>query len=59
VDYVLVVNEDVYAIEVKSGRRKREQGLLAFKKNFPNAKTFFLDWQSGQAFLAAMPKMPT
>lgn len=38
VDYVYSFGKQVYAFEVKSGRKKSEKGLLAFLKNFPNAE---------------------
>lgn len=38
-DFVLVRGEEVLGIEVKSGRRTAGNGLAAFKKRFPGAKT--------------------
>lgn len=39
VDYVLRVGRRIYAIEVKSGRKKSSKGLLKFKEKFQNAKS--------------------
>lgn len=55
VDYVVDTGRLVVAVEVKSGRRKRRQSIIAFKKKFPQAKVGFLDWASGANFLAAAP----
>jgi predicted AAA+ superfamily ATPase len=38
VDFVLKKGKNIYAIEVKSGRKKSEKGLLKFKAKFPEAK---------------------
>lgn len=38
VDFVLKRGRKIWAIEVKSGRKKNYNGLEAFKKNFPAAK---------------------
>jgi uncharacterized protein len=38
VDYVLVKGKTIWAIEVKSGRRKSSKGLEAFRKKFPTAR---------------------
>lgn len=57
VDFVLTAGKEVYGIEVKSGRRKRPQGIIAFKKKFPKAKTIQLDWESGGAFLDGPAKL--
>lgn len=38
VDFVLTKGRTVWAIEVKSGRRKSSKGLAAFKKKFPGAR---------------------
>jgi predicted AAA+ superfamily ATPase len=42
VDFVLTRGRKVFAIEVKSGRRKNEKGLEAFCKKFPEAKPIFI-----------------
>jgi predicted AAA+ superfamily ATPase len=57
VDYVLKIDGRVIGIEVKSGRRKREHGIVAFKKAFPKADTLILDLQSGEQFLAQRPSL--
>jgi len=38
VDYVLKAGRNIWAIEVKSGRKKSGKGLEQFKKNFPSAR---------------------
>lgn len=38
VDFVLKRGRDLWAIEVKSGRKKNSRGLERFKMNFPQAK---------------------
>jgi uncharacterized protein Veg len=55
VDYVLKIDGNVIGVEVKSGRRKRQNGILAFKKTYPKARTVTLDWSSGEKFLASPP----
>ncbi len=40
VDFIYKFGKKLWAIEVKSGRRKRASGLLEFKKHFPNSETF-------------------
>ena len=55
VDYVLKIDGNVIGIEVKSGRRKRQNGIIAFKKAYPKAHTVTLDWQLGEAFLSGPP----
>ena len=38
VDYIIESNPDLFAVEVKSGRRVQSSGLDAFIRNFPHAK---------------------
>lgn len=38
VDYVLKIGRQVWAIEVKSGRKRSGKGLEAFNQKFPNSK---------------------
>lgn len=38
VDYVLTKGKTIWAIEVKSGRRKSTKGLSAFQRNYPSAR---------------------
>lgn len=38
VDFVLKKGRKLYAIEVKSGRKKSQKGLEVFKKKFPEAR---------------------
>jgi predicted AAA+ superfamily ATPase len=38
VDFIFRSRKALYAIEVKSGRRKSSKGLAAFQKQFPDAR---------------------
>jgi predicted AAA+ superfamily ATPase len=42
VDYVLKSGRKIFAIEVKSGRKKSVHGLTRFKLNFPTSKTILI-----------------
>lgn len=42
VDYVLKLGTKIYAIEVKSGRKKNSRGLEAFRKKFSKAIVLFI-----------------
>jgi predicted AAA+ superfamily ATPase len=42
VDYVLKVGRKIYAIEVKSGRRKRGQGIMRFIEKHPRARAVWI-----------------
>ena len=53
VDFVHVRGSQVTAIEVKSGRRKRTQGLMAFCKKFPRAKKVFVTLENFGEFAKA------
>ena len=55
VDFVVKKNRIVIGIEVKSGRRKSERGLMKFKARFPQAKTMLLDWQACEKLLSVKP----
>ena len=57
VDFVADFGQDVFGLEVKSGRRKRSDGIIEFKKRFPHARTLLLDAEKGQKFLALPPSM--
>lgn len=57
VDFVAKCGGDIIGVEVKSGRRKRTGGLIAFKKKFPKAHTLFVDWEAGKRFLATPPSL--
>ena len=50
VDYVLKVGKELWAIEVKSGRKKSRSGLEKFKIEFSNAKIAFIDRSNYFAF---------
>ena len=43
VDFVLKQGRNIWAIEVKSGRKKSTKGLDNFKKNFPTAKLVIIN----------------
>lgn len=50
VDYIYRYQNKLYAIEVKSGRRKSAKGLDVFLKQFPNASPVILTTDSFQQF---------
>jgi predicted AAA+ superfamily ATPase len=50
VDFVLKQGRKLFAIEVKSGRKKKSGGLLHFKERFPQAKTILIDPENYQEF---------
>lgn len=50
VDFVLKVGRTVYAIEVKSGRRRSPSGLEAFLKLYPKAKAVIINPDNYQNF---------
>lgn len=51
VDYVYRQGRKLFAIEVKSGRKKKAQGLLAFQKRFPSAILSLVTPETYPAFL--------
>lgn len=53
VDFVLKKDKQILAIEVKSGRPRRGEGIQAFQKKFPDAKTIVMDRELGEMFLSA------
>ena len=53
VDYVVKRGRALWAVEVKSGRRKRGGGLEAFKARYPTAKGVFITPQDYATFEAA------
>ena len=55
VDFVLNIDRILVAIEVKSGRRKSQKGLIKFKEKFPNARTVLMDWEKAQKWLSLKP----
>ena len=55
VDFVVKKNRIIIGVEVKSGRRKSERGLIKFKSRFPEAKTLLLDWHACEKFLSEKP----
>ncbi len=57
VDFVIDTGRQLVGIEVKSGRRKRQQSTIAFKKKFPHAQVIFLDWNTGASFLESEPTL--
>lgn len=50
VDFVLKVGRKLFAIEVKSGRKRSTQGLDKFKSTFPHAKSVFITTDNYQLF---------
>ena len=42
IDFVVVIGKDVFAIEVKSGRKKLAKSLDVFKRQFPKSKSVFI-----------------
>ncbi len=57
VDFVISFGNKVLGIEVKSGRRGKLDGLKAFSKKFPKAKTMVVDRESLEKFLLTSPVM--
>jgi predicted AAA+ superfamily ATPase len=55
VDFVISYGKKVLGIEVKSGRRSKVSGLLAFSKKFPKAKTMIIERDSVEKFLLTSP----
>lgn len=50
VDFVLKKGRKLYAIEVKSGRKKSEKGLQKFKAKFPEAKLVLITFENYKIF---------
>ncbi len=50
VDFVLKSGKSIYAIEVKSGRKKGSTGLFKFKEKFPRAKLILITPENYEAF---------
>lgn len=46
VDFILEKGKNVYAIEVKSGRNKRANGLIKFQKEYPKAKNVIITMEN-------------
>lgn len=55
VDFVVEINNQVVAIEVKSGRRKSSKSLLEFEKHFPKSKMIIISFENYEKFI----KSPT
>lgn len=51
VDYVLYFDGKVYAIEVKSGRRRRLDGLSRFLQKYPDNVPVIIDAKNVESFL--------
>jgi len=51
VDYVVMHESDLYAIEVKSGRSRAKTGLTLFKQRFPKARTAFVTRENYEKFV--------
>lgn len=52
VDFVLKKGRKLYAIEVKSGRKKSPKGLMKFKEKFPEAKLVMITFDNYGEFEA-------
>jgi len=52
VDFIATYHDQVYAIEVKSGRKKSTKGLEAFKKQFPKALRIIISPDTFDTFSA-------
>lgn len=50
VDFVLKKGRKIFAIEVKSGRKKSAKGLLKFKEKFPHAKCIIISFEDYEIF---------
>lgn len=50
VDFVVRQGRKLWAIEVKSGRRRASDGLAAFAKCYPKAKCVFVTWEDYSRF---------
>ena len=57
VDFVIDTNRLLLGIEVKSGRRKRQNSTIEFKKRCPSANIIILDWEQGFNFLSRPPTL--
>ncbi len=53
VDYVVVWEGRLIALEIKSGRKKSAKGLIDFKEHFPKAELVLMDRELGERFLLA------
>lgn len=53
VDYVIEVDDHLFAIEVKSGRKRMGRGLESFFKRFPKSQSRIIDFESGIKLLEA------
>ncbi len=51
VDYVVVIDKNVFGIEVKSGRKKHSQGHEQFLKKFPKARGIIIDQQNFETLM--------
>lgn len=50
VDYILKVGRKIFAIEVKSGRKKGTKGMDAFLGHFPKANPVYITFENYQRF---------
>lgn len=55
VDYVYVYGRKLYAIEVKSSRKKSAKGLLKFQEHFPLAEVLLITPENFQKVLKTLP----
>lgn len=49
-DFVYMQGRDVFAIEVKSGRKKSAKGMTEFLTHYPKAKPVFITWDRFEYF---------
>jgi predicted AAA+ superfamily ATPase len=50
VDYVVKLGRSLYAIEVKSGRKKRHEGLMKMQEKYPHAKSIIITPENYREF---------
>lgn len=53
VDFVVKIDKQIVAIEVKSGRKKSSLGVSKFNEAFPKSKAILMDLTLGESFLSA------
>ena len=53
VDFVLELEGKLYALEVKSGRKRTSRGLEKFIQKYPGSIPMLIDWDRGKRILEA------
>jgi predicted AAA+ superfamily ATPase len=51
VDFVLTYKKELYAIEVKSGRKKSPKGIIKFQEKYPHARAVFITRENYKLFI--------